>query len=217
QNLKGRSRQKPLIQQESTKCSFLLQIMLLSPAAERSQDGLLSVLWELLEDQSHRELFGLELGSGTGQHVAHFAQEMPFVTWQPSDIKEEAQNSIKAYIGATKAKTVLELVYLDASQPWEKWAGLPQSSCDIIIAINLLQYNIYEIKTTNLLTDTVLRCHGNMPAEDNASFITPVFMILQKSLYAALLLKKHFFLLSMLKTAVLLHNFVETDPPPRIL
>ncbi len=66
--------------------------MLLSPAAERSQDGLLSVLWELLEDQSHRELFGLELGSGTGQHVVHFTQEMPFVTWQPSDIKEEARN-----------------------------------------------------------------------------------------------------------------------------
>ncbi|XP_067279715.1 methyltransferase-like 26 B isoform X2 [Pseudorasbora parva] len=115
--------------------------MLLSPAAERSQDSLLSVLWEILEDQSHRELFGLELGSGTGQHVVHFAQEMPFVTWQPSDIKEESRNSIRAYIGATKAKTVLEPVHLDASEPWEKWAGLPRSSCDIIIAINLLQYS----------------------------------------------------------------------------
>ncbi|XP_059414813.1 methyltransferase-like 26 B isoform X1 [Carassius carassius] len=116
-------------------------MMLLSPAAERSQDGLLSVLGELLEAQSHCELFGLELGSGTGQHVVHFAQEMPFVTWQPSDIKEEARNSIRAYIGATKAKKVLEPVYLDASQPWEKWAGLPQNSCHIIIAINLLQYS----------------------------------------------------------------------------
>uniref|UniRef100_A0A673NIJ8 Zgc:103625 n=1 Tax=Sinocyclocheilus rhinocerous TaxID=307959 RepID=A0A673NIJ8_9TELE len=129
--------------------------MLLSPAAERSQDGLLSVLWELLEDQSHRELFGLELGSGTGQHVAHFAQEMPFVTWQPSDIKEEAQNSIKAYIGATKAKTVLELVYLDASQPWEKWAGLPQSSCDIIIAINLLQYSPFRTAEPYAINGTI--------------------------------------------------------------
>ncbi len=49
--------------------------------------------------------------------------------------------SIRAYIGATKAKTVLEPVFLDANEPWEKWAGLPQSSCDIIIAINLLQYS----------------------------------------------------------------------------
>lgn len=72
--------------------------MLLSPAAERSQDGLLSVLWELLEDQSHRELFGLELGSGTGQHVVHFTREMPFVTWQPSDIKEEARNRYSAQV-----------------------------------------------------------------------------------------------------------------------
>ncbi|XP_039518597.1 methyltransferase-like 26 B [Pimephales promelas] len=115
--------------------------MLLSPAAERSQDGLLSVLCEILENQSHRELFGLEFGSGTGQHVVRFAQEMPFVTWQPSDIKEESRNSIRAYIGATKVKTALEPVHLDASEPWEKWAGLPQSSCDIIIAINLLQYS----------------------------------------------------------------------------
>ncbi|XP_051572467.1 methyltransferase-like 26 B isoform X1 [Myxocyprinus asiaticus] len=110
---------------------------------ERSQNSLLSVLCEILEDQSHRELFALELGSGTGQHVVHFAQEMPFVTWQPSDIKEGSWNSIRAYIGATKAKTVLEPVHLDASEPWEKWAGLPQSSCVIIIAINLLQYSTF--------------------------------------------------------------------------
>ncbi|XP_056310147.1 methyltransferase-like 26 B [Danio aesculapii] len=115
--------------------------MLLSPAAERSQGSLLSVLWEILKDQSHQELFGLKLGSGTGQHVVHFAQEMPFVTWLPSDIKEESQNSIRAYIEAMKAKTVLEPVHLDAGEPWDKWAGLPQNSCDIIIAINLLQYS----------------------------------------------------------------------------
>ncbi|XP_030646819.1 methyltransferase-like 26 B [Chanos chanos] len=117
--------------------------MLLSPAAERNQVDLASVLLDILEAQSHRELFGLELGSGTGQHVVHFAQEMPFVTWQPSDIKEESRNSIQAYIGATKVKTVLEPVHLDASEPWEKWAGLPRSSCDVIIAINLLQYSSF--------------------------------------------------------------------------
>lgn len=63
--------------------------MLLSPQAERNWEDLCSVLEDVLEDQSHRQLFGLELGSGTGQHVIRFAQKMPFVTWQPSDIKEE--------------------------------------------------------------------------------------------------------------------------------
>ncbi|XP_069005069.1 methyltransferase-like 26 B [Embiotoca jacksoni] len=118
--------------------------MLLSPQAERNWESLCSVLEDVLEEESHRQLFALELGSGTGQHVVRFAQKMPFVTWQPSDIKEESRESIKAYIAATHAKTVLHPVHLDASEPWEKWAGLPRSSCDVIIAINLLQYSSFK-------------------------------------------------------------------------
>ncbi|XP_026181393.1 methyltransferase-like 26 B [Mastacembelus armatus] len=118
--------------------------MLLSPQAERNWEDLCSVLEDVLEEQAHRQLFAVELGSGTGQHVIRFAQKMPFVTWQPSDIKEESRDSIKAYIAATHAKTVLQPVHLDASEPWEKWAGLSRSSCDIVIAINLLQYSSFK-------------------------------------------------------------------------
>uniref|UniRef100_A0A3Q1G337 Zgc:103625 n=1 Tax=Acanthochromis polyacanthus TaxID=80966 RepID=A0A3Q1G337_9TELE len=117
--------------------------MLVSPQAERNWEGLCSVLEDVLEPQSHRQLFALELGSGTGQHVIRFAQKMPFVTWQPSDIKEESRD-IKAYIAATHAKTVLQPIHLDANEPWEKWAGLSQNSCDVIIAINLLQYSSFQ-------------------------------------------------------------------------
>lgn len=53
-------------------------------------------------------------------------------------------HSIKAYIAATHAKTVQQPVHLDASEPWEKWAGLPRNSCDVIIAINLLQYSSFQ-------------------------------------------------------------------------
>lgn len=52
--------------------------------------------------------------------------------------------SIKAYIAATHAKTVLPPVHLDANEPWEKWAGLSRSSCDVIVAINLLQYSSFK-------------------------------------------------------------------------
>lgn len=68
------------------------ETMLLSPQAERNWEGLCLVLEDVLEDQSHRQLFALELGSGTGQHVIRFAQKMPFITWQPSDIKEESRD-----------------------------------------------------------------------------------------------------------------------------
>ncbi|XP_019752908.1 UPF0585 protein C16orf13 homolog B, partial [Hippocampus comes] len=98
----------------------------------------------VVEEQSHRQLFALELGSGTGQHVIRFAQKMPFVTWQPSDIQEEARQSIRAYIAATNVTTVLPPVHLDASEPWEKWAGVSRGSCDVIVAINLLQYSPFK-------------------------------------------------------------------------
>lgn len=52
--------------------------------------------------------------------------------------------SIKAYIAATHAKTVLPPVHLDANEPWEKWAGLSRGSCDVIVAINLLQYSSFK-------------------------------------------------------------------------
>nr|XP_057904162.1 methyltransferase-like 26 B isoform X2 [Doryrhamphus excisus] len=124
--------------------SSLLQAMLLSPQAERNWEAVCSVLQDVLEEQPHRQLFALELGSGTGQHVIRFAQRMPFVTWQPSDIQEEARSSIKAYIAATNMTTVRQPVHLDASEPWEKWAGLSRASCDVIIAINLLQYSPFK-------------------------------------------------------------------------
>ncbi|KAL3053633.1 hypothetical protein OYC64_006039 [Pagothenia borchgrevinki] len=118
--------------------------MLLSPLAERNWEDLCLVLEEVLDDQSHRQLFALELGSGTGQHVIRFAPKMPFVTWQPSDINEESRDSIKAYIAATHAKNVLQPVHLDASEPCEKWAGLSNKSCDVVVAINLLQYSSFK-------------------------------------------------------------------------
>ncbi|KAJ0057875.1 hypothetical protein NL108_003010, partial [Boleophthalmus pectinirostris] len=51
---------------------------------------------------------------------------------------------IKAYIAATNAKTVLQPVHLDASDPWEKWGNLSVNSCDVIVAINLLQYSSFK-------------------------------------------------------------------------
>lgn len=71
--------------------------MLLSPQAERNLEDICSVLEDVLEDQSHRQLFALELGSGTGQHVIRFAQKLAFVTWQPSDIKEDYRDRFVSY------------------------------------------------------------------------------------------------------------------------
>jgi SAM-dependent methyltransferase len=52
-----------------------------SDACERNKGPILEIL---------REVFAgctsvLEIGSGTGQHAVHFATEMPWLVWQPSE------------------------------------------------------------------------------------------------------------------------------------
>ena len=39
----------------------------------------------------------LEAGSGTGQHVVHFARHAPEITWWPSDLNEAHLKSIEAW------------------------------------------------------------------------------------------------------------------------
>ncbi|MFG3597227.1 DUF938 domain-containing protein [Bradyrhizobium sp. RDI18] len=39
----------------------------------------------------------LEAGSGTGQHVVHFARHTPDITWWPSDLNERHLRSIEAW------------------------------------------------------------------------------------------------------------------------
>jgi cyclopropane fatty-acyl-phospholipid synthase-like methyltransferase len=53
-----------------------------SAACERNQDAILAVLREQFADRSKV----LEIGSGTGQHAVHFAQSLPWLVWQTSDV-----------------------------------------------------------------------------------------------------------------------------------
>lgn len=92
-----------------------LQKMLVSPQAERNWESLSLVLEEVLENQSHRQLSALELGSGTGQHVIRFAQKMPFVTWQPSDIKEESLERSALVAAAHSAHSTRAASFLQQS------------------------------------------------------------------------------------------------------
>jgi hypothetical protein len=55
-----------------------------SEASERNREPILAVLRRVFKDCTHV----LEIGSGTGQHAAYFARELPHLVWQASDVAE---------------------------------------------------------------------------------------------------------------------------------
>ncbi len=64
-----------------------------APAAARNRDAILSVLEEVLPSQGTI----LEIASGSGEHIVHFARALPHLHWQPSDPEPAALASIGAW------------------------------------------------------------------------------------------------------------------------
>ncbi|PIW28761.1 MAG: SAM-dependent methyltransferase, partial [Rhodospirillales bacterium CG15_BIG_FIL_POST_REV_8_21_14_020_66_15] len=63
------------------------------PATRRNQDPILEVLARVLPPEG----LVLEVGSGSGQHVAAFAAGLPHLAWQASDPAPRHRASIDAW------------------------------------------------------------------------------------------------------------------------
>lgn len=64
-----------------------------APATLRNRDAIAEVLIDVLPPAG----LVLEIASGSGEHVAHFAKAMPGHDWQPSDPDQSALASIAAW------------------------------------------------------------------------------------------------------------------------
>lgn len=85
-----------------------------SSAAERNRQPILDQLKDLLPQ--HGTV--LEIGSGTGQHAAFFSQNLPGLTWQPSD-RQENLAGLEAFFSAEGNERVLPVLKLDViKDPW---------------------------------------------------------------------------------------------------
>jgi SAM-dependent methyltransferase len=75
----------------------------------------------------------LEIASGTGEHAAFFAGELPLLTWQPTDPDERALASIVAHRAAASSANLLPPLQLDVHA--EHW---PIERTDAVICCNMI-------------------------------------------------------------------------------
>lgn len=87
-----------------------------APAFHRNGAPIVDALTPLL---AHVEGEALEIGSGSGQHVALLAHSFPRLTWRPSDPNPAHRASIDAWRAQLKLETVRPALDLDVSR--EEW------------------------------------------------------------------------------------------------
>ncbi len=75
----------------------------------------------------------LEIASGTGEHLVHFAKAFPSLQWQPSDYDPAGIASIAAWSAEAALPNILPPIQIDASAP--DWS---LAHADAILCINMI-------------------------------------------------------------------------------
>ena len=105
-----------------------------APATERNRDAILAVL----RDELLSSGLVLEVASGSGQHVVHFAAALPALDWQPSDPDPAALASIESWRQEAGLPNVRPPLRLDASADW------PVERADAILCVNMVHISPWE-------------------------------------------------------------------------
>jgi Protein of unknown function (DUF938) len=101
----------------------------IAPAAARNRDAIAEVLATFLPETGSV----LEIASGSGEHIAHFARQWPGLTWQPSDPDADARRSIDAWCADVRTGNVRSALAIDVFG--EVW---PLDHVDAILCINMI-------------------------------------------------------------------------------
>lgn len=108
---------------------------LYAPSAARNRDPIGTVLRHQLPERG----LVLEIASGSGEHVCHFAAASgPELIFQPSEPDAKARASIDAWVGALDLKNVRAAIALDATETW------PITAADVVIASNMIHIAPWE-------------------------------------------------------------------------
>jgi len=83
-------------------------------AFHRNHEPIWAVLEKFLAGKSGD---AVELGSGTGQHVVHFASHAPGIMWWPSDLNESHLKSIEAWRAYSGLPNIRPPLRIDLTDP----------------------------------------------------------------------------------------------------
>lgn len=109
-----------------------------SPSYHRNIEAITNKLHEVLPKQALRIL---EIGSGSGQHVARFSSEFPKVTFQPTDYEQENLASINAW--AEGQGNILSAQQLDVTQ--QNWLTKNIQKFDALLCFNVIHITPWEV------------------------------------------------------------------------
>ena len=99
------------------------------PHVVRNREPILAVLRRLLPAQG----LVLEIASGSGEHAAYFAKELPALTWQPSDPDEVALASVAAHQADAALTNLLAPLRIDVTA--NDW---PIGRADVVMCNNMI-------------------------------------------------------------------------------
>ncbi|WP_319379800.1 DUF938 domain-containing protein [Thiomicrorhabdus sp.] len=97
-----------------------------APSCEENKQ----IILESISPYLHQRREVLEIASGTGQHAIYFAERMPHLIWQTSDLIE-AHPGIRQWITDSELENVLHPLALNVSE--NKW---PSARFDAIFSAN---------------------------------------------------------------------------------
>ena len=107
-------------------------------SADRNRGPILKVLERVLPKTG----LVLEVASGSGQHVVHFAQALRGLSWQPTDMDAACRRSISAWLATADLANVRQPLDLDVrALPWR----VP--TLDAIVCLNLIHIAPWSVAT----------------------------------------------------------------------
>jgi SAM-dependent methyltransferase len=106
-----------------------------APATVRNRDAIAAVLTDWLPPKG----LVLEVASGSGEHVIHFAERFSFLEWLPSDPDADALASIAAWSAEAGPVNVRPPLMLDAASV--QW---PVDRADAVLCINMIHIAPWE-------------------------------------------------------------------------